>query len=147
MKTDLVIALRGAIDREKDAYELYRRLAQESHSIVLQKLFRQLSVDELKHEALLRECLRGGNLREAEQKMRARSEEFSIGNKASSTSESRELIEGITLAIRKEQVALDLYLRLEASVSDAEQKALFVFLAGEERRHARVLTQERAKLS
>jgi rubrerythrin len=146
MKNDIVIAVRTALVREKESYDLYQRLMTEARSEHLQILFRKLAIEELKHEALLRECLQGGDLAEAKARMEGRTEDFSLPHQVRAPAESRELIEGMELAIRKEQAAVSLYLRMKGAAADPDLQQVFMFLVHEEEHHARALAREYGKL-
>jgi len=94
MNQDMVLLLRKAIDREKASYELYISLLKKAPNPNVSALFNTLAIEELKHEALLNECLRGGDLSLAREKIYARHDEATITDKFKPTTDTAGLREG-----------------------------------------------------
>jgi len=146
MDQDQVLAIRNAIDWEKASYEMYNRLLRESPTRNLQVLFNTLAMEELRHAALLQECLRGGNIAQAKLKARVRQEELNITGQLSPTVSMEGVRSAMELAMKKEHGAHERYINLMNNAESDLLRDLFLFLAGEEERHERLLRQEYAKL-
>jgi rubrerythrin len=136
MRQELHQAIRQAMDREKESYSFYQRLSREAKGINLQRLCNMLSLEELKHEALLKECLRSGDLSRAKERMGSRHEDLSIEGKLVQAAENTGVIDGLGVAIRREQVSIGLYSRLLTLAESEDERQLFGFLVEEERGHA-----------
>ena len=68
----MIAAIRNAMLREKEAYRLYLGLMKEAGSPNLETFFREIALQEIKHESLLSEFLRTGDIEESKQKLNDR---------------------------------------------------------------------------
>ncbi|MEM4268394.1 MAG: ferritin family protein [Candidatus Woesearchaeota archaeon] len=145
MKQDLRIAISKAIERERDAYSLYTSLTKETNVYNLQILYRELAIQELKHEAMLKELLRTNNPKKAKQETAIKYPEFEVGDKLHSTSSEEGIIEGLKFAIKREIESQIYYTELFKSTEDIEIQEFFHFLIEEEKEHERKLFEEYKK--
>jgi rubrerythrin len=146
MKDSVRSEIKKAIDREKRAYELYIGLYRKSPNANVQALFNTLAIEELKHEAMLKEALRGGDLLEAQEKIFSRHDELSIKEKINPNVDMQGLREAMELALGKEHKAMQKYLELKGKAQDPQLRDIFSFLAGEEERHGMLIRNELSKL-
>jgi len=146
MNQEMTIAIREAIQRENQAYDLYVSLIKIAEHQNTQRLFNILAMEELKHAELLKETMRCGDFRMAKQKVQSRQEELTITNKLNPTVSVHGLREGFELALRKEVNDEQLYLRLMNKTDEPQLKDMFTFLAHEEKRHTLLLRKEFSKI-
>ena len=138
----MTIAIRKAIAKENEAYEYYSLLLKKCSAINLQKFFNTMALEELKHAAMLREVLQGGNPREARKKIYGRQEEFSIKDKLNPTIDTGGLRDAIEKAIKREIESVKLYRKLLTNSKTADEEYLFEFLVEEEKHHVLMLKKE-----
>jgi rubrerythrin len=122
-----------AIEGEIEAYNYYRTVSEKVADAALKSIFGDLAGDEKGHRAFLEGILKKGpsalNVEEGHDYKIAETLEFpplSIDLKP---------IDGITLAIRKELDAMQMYTQLSLIASDSEEKKMFLELAKMERGH------------
>lgn len=139
-------AIMHAISREKKSYQIYITLLKKATDSNTQALFSTLAIEELKHEALLRECLRGGDLMEAKERIYARHDNLTLAGKLNPTVETAGLRQAIELAITKEREAATRYGELKSFAADPEQRLVFDFLLRQEEHHELLLQKELRKL-
>ncbi|PWR74285.1 ferritin-like domain-containing protein [Methanospirillum lacunae] len=122
-----------AIDREVDSYALYTALSEKVKDSVLKSTFRELAQEETYHRKTLQEYLSGTKkeLRFDEVK------DYKLSNLIESPSPSSDMkpLDGLKLAIKKEEEAMEMYEKLADASADQDQKKIFVELAKMERGH------------
>jgi rubrerythrin len=122
-----------AIDREVEAYTFYKSVADKVKDANLKTLFAELAGEEKKHREFLQDFLakEGKNL-----KFDVKAD-YKVGDSLPTPPITPELkpLEGLILAIKKELEAMQMYTRLAAASTDAQQQMLFTGLANMERTH------------
>ncbi len=123
----------NAIDDEVEAYAYYKSVAEKTRDSALQKLFGELADEEKKHREFLQTFLtkNTSDLHFAPQK------DFKVANTLETPRLTEDLKpkDGVVIAIKKEQQAMDMYTELAMLSTDAEQERLFSQLANMERGH------------
>jgi len=122
-----------AIDREVEAYTFYKSVAEKSKNANLKKLFAELAGEEKKHREFLQDFLaKEGKSLKFDAKV-----DYKVGDALPSPAITPDLtpLEGLVLAIKKELEAMQMYTRLAAASTDAQQQMLFTGLANMERGH------------
>lgn len=122
-----------AIDREVDSYAFYTVLADKVTDSALKSTFRELAQEETYHRKTLQEYLAGvkKELKFDEVK------DYKLSNlleRPAPTSDMKPL-DGLKLAIKKEEEAMEMYEKLAEASSDPEQMKIFTELAKMERGH------------
>jgi rubrerythrin len=148
MNSKMAEAIGDAIKKEQSAYKLYLHLVKKAENPNAMELFRTVALQELKHEALLKEFLKTGDMIEAKENL-ARlyfDVNLKIVEKLSQGFETVGLIDGFELAIKREQDAAALYQKLSERADSAELEDVFYVLSSEEKDHERLLRKELAKM-
>jgi rubrerythrin len=122
-----------AIEGEIEAYTYYRTVAEKVNDPALKKIFSELAGEEATHRAFLQGIMTKG----PESLLVDESHDYKIADTLESPPLSLNLkpIEGITLAIRKELDAMQMYTQLALVARDAEEKKMFQELAKMEKGH------------
>jgi rubrerythrin len=122
-----------AIDREVEAYSFYRSVADKVKDPSFKKLFNELAGDEKKHREFL-EAFLAKDVSKLHFNPRA---DYKVGDALPSPKLSVDLkpLDGLTIAIKKELEAMQMYTQLANNSSDIEQQLLFSQLANMERGH------------
>ena len=122
-----------AIDREVEAYTFYKTVADKVKDANLKKLFAELAGEEKKHREFLTDFLAKG---EKTMKFTA-APDFKVADTLASPPITPDLkpLDGLTLAIKKELEAMQMYTRLAAASTDPQQQMLFNGLANMESNH------------
>jgi rubrerythrin len=122
-----------AIDGEIEAYTYYQTVSEKVVDRALKSIFAELAGDELKH----REFLQGIIVKGPDSLHVEESHDYKIADTLASHRLSLNLkpIDGITLAIRKELDAMQMYTQLAQVAGDPEEKRMFQELAKMERGH------------
>lgn len=131
--SDYKRVLSEAISNEIEAYEFYQSAAAKSESAALKAVFTELAEEEIRHRTML----------EAFVSDDAPAMRFSSGAdyKVAESVELPELspymsfIDGIALAMKKEEAAMAMYRGLAEISTDPEQKNMFMQLSNMERMH------------
>ena len=122
-----------AIEGETEACNYYRTVSEKGADAALKKIFAELAGDELSHRKFLKGIMEKGPgaLRVEE------AQDYKIADTLESPPLSMSLkpIDGITLAIRKELDAMQMYTQLSHVAGDPEEKKTFLELAKMERGH------------
>ena len=122
-----------AIEGEIEAYTYYRTVSEKVADAALKNIFAELAGDELNHRGFLQGIMAKGSaalhVEEAQ--------DYKIADTLESPPLSIDLkpIDGITLAIRKELNAMQMYTQLSQVAGDSGEKATFLELAKMERGH------------
>ena len=147
MKEEIRKVIRMAIKREQGAYRMYCVLLKKTRDFNTQTLFRQIGIEELKHEALLEEFLKTQNFETAKKNVALQhiNNEFNIVDHLTSASESFEITEGFQRAIEKEHKAAEFYEKHFKQAESEDIKDIFYYLAEEEKKHERLLRMEYQK--
>jgi rubrerythrin len=122
-----------AIEGEIEAYTYYRTVSEKVIDTALKNLFAELAGDELKH----REFLQGIIVKGSDSLHVDETHDYKIADTLASPPLSANLkpIDGITLAIRKELDAMQMYTQLAQVAGDSEEKKMFLELAKMEKGH------------
>ncbi len=123
----------GAIDDEVEAYTYYKNVEEKVKDPALKRLFEELAAEETQHRELLETFLARDP---AEFRWKA-SRDYKVADTLETPKLTADLTpkDGIVLAIKKEQLAMDMYNELAALSPDAEQERLFSQLANMEESH------------
>ncbi len=125
--------LKLAIDNEIEAYEFYLNAAQKSKTDNLKTTFNELAEEELNHKRTLEGFLNN----ETKQMQFQETTDYKIAESSDLPQLTPEMsfADGIMLAIKKEQEAMEMYSNFaEVSLDDA-QKQMFIQLANMEQGH------------
>ncbi len=122
-----------AIDREVEAYTFYKSVADKAKDANLKKLFAELAGEEKKHREFLQDFL----AKEGKSLKFDAAKDYKVGDALPSPPITPDLkpLEGLVLAIKKELEAMQMYTRLAAASTDAQQQMLFNGLANMESTH------------
>ncbi len=134
MKTeDAKKIISTAIDREVEAYTFYKSVADKAKDANLKKLFAELAGEEKKHREFLQDFL----AKEGKSLKFDAAKDYKVGDALPSPPITPDLkpLEGLVLAIKKELEAMQMYTRLAAASTDAQQQMLFNGLANMESTH------------
>jgi len=134
MKTeDFKKILLTAIDREVESYALYTALADKVKDSALKGTFRELAQEETYHRKTLQEYLTGGKKELKFDEVK----DYKLSDLIESPSPSSDMkpLDGLKLAIKKEEEAMQMYEKLADASADADQKKIFTELAKMERGH------------
>ncbi len=125
--------LMSAIDDEVEAYNYYKNVEERVKDPALKKLFEDLAGEETQHRELLESFLTKDP---AEFKWKA-SRDYKVADTLETPKLTEDLTpkDGIVIAIKKEQLAMDMYNELADLSPDAEQERLFTQLANMEEGH------------
>ncbi len=123
----------GAIDDEVEAYTYYKAVEEKVKDPALRRLFEDLAGEETQHRQLLETFLTKDP---AEFRWKA-SKDYKVADTLETPKLTEDLTpkEGIVIAIKKEQLAMDMYNELATLSTDAEQERLFTQLANMEESH------------
>ena len=122
-----------AIDREVESYTFYKTVSDKVKDANLKKMFGELAGDETKH----REFLQGLLAKDPKQLNISATKDYKIADAVAAPKLSADMkpLDGLTLAIRKELEAMQMYRQLAEAQTDAAQKKLFTDLAAMEQGH------------
>ena len=122
-----------AVENEVEAYEFYRDAAVKLNDEHLKEVFGDLAKEELEHKRFLEEFASSG----IETIKLDDVSDYKIAETLDTPKLSVEMsfIDAISLAIKKEQEAMDMYRNLADACLDKEQKDLFVGLEKMEKMH------------
>ncbi len=123
----------GAIDDEVEAYTYYKNVEEKVKDLALKKLFEELAGEETQHREMLETFLTKDP---AAFKWKA-SKDYKVADTLETPKRTEDLTpkDGIVIAIKKEQLAMDMYNELATLSTDAEQERLFTQLANMEESH------------
>ncbi len=122
-----------AIDGEIEAFNYYRTVSEKVADSALKNIFAELAGDELNHRDFLQGIMaKGPGSLQVEE-----AQDYKIADTIESPALSINLkpIDGITLAIRKELDAMQMYTQLSQVAGNSEEKKTFLELAKMERGH------------
>ncbi len=122
-----------AIDREVEAYTFYKSVADKVKDKSLKSLFADLAGEEKKHREFLQDFL----AKEGKTLKFEAAPDYKVYTTLQTPPITPDLkpLEGLTLAIKKELEAMQMYTRLAAASTDAQQQMLFRGLANMESTH------------
>ena len=122
-----------AVENEVEAYEFYRDAAVKLNDEHLKEVFGDLAKEELEHKRFLEEFASSG----IETIKLDDVSDYKIAETLDTPKLSVEMnfVDAISLAIKKEQEAMDMYRNLADACLDKEQKDLFVGLEKMEKMH------------
>lgn len=140
-------AISLAIEKEDLAYKHYLALSKDAQSYNLRNLFTTMAIQELRHEALLKDFMMTGDFLESKEKIQERYDSnFKITDNFSPTMELTNIKKEIAKAMAREKDSYAFYDELMQKSRDDNLKDLFFFLVQEERMHERLLRKEYNKL-
>ncbi|MDM7995817.1 MAG: ferritin family protein [Acidobacteriota bacterium] len=122
-----------AIEGEIEAYTYYRTVYEKVESAALKNIFNELAGDEKQHRTFLEGIMaKGPGSLQVEE-----AQDYKVADTLETPPLSIDLkpVDGITLAIRKELDAMQMYTQLSQVVGDPEEKKTFLELAKMERGH------------
>jgi len=122
-----------AIEGEIEAHTYYGSVSEKVTDAALKNIFAELARDELNHREFLQGIMaRGSGALHVEE-----AQDYKIADTLESPplSVSLKPIDGITLAIRKELDAMQMYTQLSQVAGDSEEKKTFLELAKMEKGH------------
>ncbi len=134
MKTDdAKKIISTAIDREVEAFTLYRTISGKVKDPALKKLFTELAGEEKQH----REFLQGMLTKDVTKMHFDEKKDYKIVNAMPSPPLTADMkpLDGIIVSIKKELEAMQMYTQLANLSTDTEQKLLFSQLANMESGH------------
>lgn len=134
MKTeDFKAILLTAIDREVEAYAFYNALAWRVTNPGLKTTFQELATEEGYHRKTLQEYLSGAKTELKFDEVK----DYHLSDMIEKPNPSSDLkpLDGLKLAIKKEEEAMETYEKLAEASQDLEQKKAFTELAKMERGH------------
>lgn len=122
-----------AIDREVEAYTFYKTVADKAKDKNLKSLFVELAGEEKKHREFLQDFLS----KEGKTMKFEAAKDYKVADTLVSPPLTADLkpLEGLTLAIKKELEAMQMYTRLATASADSQQQMLFTGLANMESQH------------
>lgn len=125
--------LLDAIDKEVESYTFYQSVSERVADAALKSLFKELAEEETYHRKTLQEYLVGGKKELKFDEVK----DYHISDTIESPALTTEMkpLDGIKLAIKKEEDAKLMYERLSEASVDAEQKKIFDELAKMELGH------------
>ena len=125
--------LEFAINSEQEAVDFYTKLAENSNSEAMKKVFVQFAGEEMGHKAKLLDIKAKGFFTAAtEEIMDLKISDYLVNAKIHPEMTYQE---ALIIAMKKEKSAFKLYLSLSERVNDQNMKALFLNLAMEESKH------------
>ncbi len=126
-----IIAL--AIDREVEAYTFYKTVADKAKDKALKSMFAELAGEEKKHREFLQDFL----AKEGKTLKFEAAKDFKVSDtlKTPALTADMKPLEGLTIAIKKELEAMQMYTRLATASTDPQQQMLFTGLANMESQH------------
>lgn len=129
--------LLNAIDKEVESYTFYTAASEKVTDKALKSVFKELAEQETMHRKTLQEYLMGAKkvLKFDEVK------DYHLSDMIESPALTTEMkpLDGLKLAIKKEEEAMQMYEKLAAASADADQKKIFEELATMELGHKRRL--------
>jgi rubrerythrin len=144
-KIEMTVLL--ALEKEELSYNHYLKLLKNTTNYNLQKLFTTLAIQELKHEALLKQFLKTGDFILAKEEAYKRQfDNYTITDKLQVTIETFSLKKELFKAIKRENDAYVFYMEMFEKSIDKNIKDLFYFLSLEEMNHEHLLRKEYNKL-
>lgn len=125
--------LLDAIDKEVESYTFYQSVSERVADAALKSLFKELAEEETYHRKTLQEYLVGGKKELKFDEVK----DYHISDTIESPALTTEMkpLDGIKLAIKKEEDAKLMYERLSEASVDADQKKIFDELAKMELGH------------
>lgn len=131
--TDYKKILKTAIGNEVEAFEFYSSAAKKSKDANLKGIFSELADEEMKHKILLESFLSN----EKSQMNFHNAPDYKISESVELPRLTAEMsfAEGIALAMKKEEEAMEMYQQFANASSNADQKNAFLQLAKMEQGH------------
>ncbi len=123
----------NAIDDEVEAYTYYKNVSEKAQDASVKQVFDELAGEERQHREFLETFLS----KPTSEFRFEPSKDYKVTDKleAPKLTEDLKPKDGIVLAIKKEQLAMEMYTDLATLSTDAEQERLFSQLANMERGH------------
>lgn len=123
-----------AIEAEQEAYEFYKAVSEKTKDEYLKELFGEFAREELEHKKLLESYIAEDSVKKLTFQI---AEDYQIAETVDKPKLSLDMkpAEAVALAMKEEQEAMELYLRLANVSMDPEQKNIFMKLAEMEKGH------------
>lgn len=123
----------NAIDREVDSYAFYTALVGKVTNAALKDTFKELAHEETMHRKTLQEYLSGTKKEMKFDEVK----DYKLSKLIDSPAPSSEMkpLDGLKLAVKKEEEAMEMYEKLAEASTDPDQKKIFTELAKMERGH------------
>jgi rubrerythrin len=123
----------NAIAKEVESYVFYRGVQEKAKDAAVKKLFKELAEQETGH----REFLEGLLVKPAGSLHFDQNKDFKVSKTIEKPPVTIDMkpVDGIALAIKKEEEAMDMYTQLSGLSTDSEQKKLFSDLSKMELSH------------
>jgi len=121
-----------AIANEIEAYEFYQGVSDKVKETNLKRIFADLAEEEKKHRLFLEGFTSG-----AKQMHFDESKDYNVSQTIEKPKLSLTMkpVDAIALAVKNEEEAMDMYMKMAGLSTDAEQKKMFQSLANMERGH------------
>ena len=125
--------LLNAIDKEVEAYAFYQAISEKVNDSSLKSLFKELAEQETLHRKTLLEYLTGGKKELKFDEVK----DYHLSDMIEKPGPSSDMkpLDGLKLAIKKEEEAKEMYEKLAEASPDADQKKIFEELAKMELGH------------
>ena len=122
-----------AIDREQEAVDFYKDLAQRADNPAMSEVFMEFSQQEEGHKARLQKVKSSGHMESSSRKIL----DLKIGDYLVDVTPGPDMDyqQALIIAIKREQAACSLYRDLAAAVEEGDVRDLMLALADEEARH------------
>ena len=122
-----------AIRSEQEAVDFYTRLANQTQSAAIKKVFMEYAEEEVRHKAKLVGIKEGNTFQMTGEKVRdLKIADYLVDVKVTPKMSYEE---ALIFAMKKEKKAFMLYMKLSEQADDPTLKALFLSLAEEESKH------------
>ncbi len=125
--------LRMAVKNEIEAYEFYKDAAKRAYDSKISSIFKELANEELKHRVILEDFIDN----KSAELVFDETQDYKISEsvEARPLSTDLEFKDAITLAMKKEEAAMNMYQQFADASQDTEQKETFLELVKMERGH------------
>lgn len=127
--------LEFAIANEEQAAQFYSKLAEQARNPQMKRVFLDFAAEENRHKTQLEEMKRGGQILPLVKEVQTLGLADNLRSDDIDLSEPMDYQQALSLAMRSEKAAYQLYDKLSETVSDPAVKELFKRLAQEEARH------------
>lgn len=125
--------LLSAIDKEVEAYAFYQALSERVQDPALKSVFKELAEQETYHRRTLQEYLSGGKVELHFDEVK----DYHLSDTLEKPKPSIDLkpLDGLKVAIKREEEAMEMYEKFAEASTTADQKKIFGELAKMERGH------------
>lgn len=144
MSSEVDAAIDLAIRSEKIGYKEYLRFSKHAGNTNVESFFRELAIEELKHEHLLVQFKKVKDFKVAREEAENHfmNDNLSLLHALTPNVTFEGITEAFQKAIRYEQTGSAMYRKLELEAKDRSAKDLFHYLEEEELEHERMIRKE-----